>query len=42
MHDSTKIFDDFLACRLLPEEKRALIEQYLTGEEELNDSLLTE
>ncbi len=31
MHDNPKIFDDFLAYRLIPEDKRALIEQYLSG-----------
>ena len=29
MHETPKIFDDFLAYDLIPEEKRALIEQYL-------------
>ena len=29
MHDTHKIFDDFLAYDLIPEEKRALIEQHL-------------
>jgi hypothetical protein len=29
MHDNPKIFDDFLAYDLIPEEKRALIEQQL-------------
>jgi methyltransferase (TIGR00027 family) len=29
MHDTPKIFDDFLAYDLIPEEKRALIEQHL-------------
>ncbi|WP_199425735.1 class I SAM-dependent methyltransferase [Thermaerobacillus caldiproteolyticus] len=27
MNDTPKIFDDFLACHLIPEERRALIEQ---------------
>lgn len=27
MNDTPKIFDDFLAYRLIPEERRALIEQ---------------
>jgi O-methyltransferase involved in polyketide biosynthesis len=30
MHETPKIFDDFLAYDLIPEEKRSLIEQYLT------------
>jgi len=30
MHGTPKIFDDFLAYDLIPEEKRALIEQYST------------
>ena len=39
MHDTPKIFDDFLAYRLIPEDKRALIEQYLSGwNEQLNDT----
>ena len=39
MHDNPKIFDDFLAYRLIPEDKRALIEQYLSGwNEQLNDT----
>jgi methyltransferase (TIGR00027 family) len=43
MHDTPKIFDDFLAYDLIPEEKRALIEQhlvefYLNLNKELNDS----
>lgn len=42
MHATSKVFDDFLAHHLIPEEKRALIEQYLTGNEQLNGSLLTE
>ena len=29
-HETPKIFDDFLAYDLIPEEKRSLIEQYLT------------
>jgi len=29
MHEIPKIFDDFLAYDLIPEEKRALIEQHL-------------
>jgi methyltransferase (TIGR00027 family) len=42
MHDTPKIFDDFLAYDLIPEEKRALIEQHLieqnvTFGKQLND-----
>jgi methyltransferase (TIGR00027 family) len=42
MHATNKVFDDFLAYRLLPNEKRALIEQYLIGEEQLESSFRTE
>ena len=39
MHDTHKIFDDFLAYHLIPEDKRALIEQYLSWwNEQLNDT----
>lgn len=39
IHDTNKIFDDFLAYELIPEEKRALIEQYLSWwNEQLNDT----
>ena len=39
MHDTHKIFDDFLADHLIPENKRALIEQYLSWwNEQLNDT----
>jgi methyltransferase (TIGR00027 family) len=43
MHDTPKIFDDFLAYDLIPVEKRALIEQHLieqniTCGQQLNDS----
>ena len=43
MHDTPKIFDDFLAYDLIPEEKRALIEQHLieqnvTWGQQLSDS----
>ncbi len=43
MHDNSKIFDDFLAYNLIPEEKRTIIEQhlveyYLNLNKELNDS----
>src|SRR5208337_2836464 len=42
MHDTPKIFDDFLAYDLIPEEKRLTIEQhlvefYLNLNKELND-----
>ncbi len=42
IHATDKIFDDFLAYDLIPEEKRALIErhlieQYVTGDQQLND-----
>jgi methyltransferase (TIGR00027 family) len=44
MYDTLKIFDDFLAYDLIPEEKRAIIEQhlveyYLNSNEELTDSM---
>ena len=29
IHATDKIFDDFLAYELIPEDKRALVEQYL-------------
>jgi methyltransferase (TIGR00027 family) len=43
IHATDKIFDDFLAYDLIPEDKRELIEQYLTElcltcDKELNDS----
>ena len=39
IHAADKIFDDFLAYDLIPEEKRVLVEQYLTPlAEQLNDS----
>ena len=39
MHDTHKIFDDFLAYHLIPEDKQALIEQYLSWwNEQLNDT----
>jgi methyltransferase (TIGR00027 family) len=43
MYDTPKIFDDFLAYDLIPDEKRAIIEQhlveyYLNSNEELTDS----
>ncbi len=43
MYDTPKIFDDFLAYDLIPEEKRALIEkhlieQYVTWDQQLNDT----
>ena len=37
MHDSPKIFDDFLAFRLIPEEKRALIEKILIKAKQIDD-----
>ena len=43
MYDAPKIFDDFLAYDLIPEEKRSLIEQYLTPwVKQVNDSEDTE
>jgi methyltransferase (TIGR00027 family) len=42
-HETPKIFDDFLAYDLIPEEKRSLIEQYLTPwVKQVNDSEGTE
>jgi methyltransferase (TIGR00027 family) len=38
MHAINKIFDDFLAYDLIPEEIRAQIEHYLTGDKQLNNS----
>jgi len=43
IYDAPKIFDDFLAYDLIPEEKRALIEQhlieqYVTWDQQLNDT----
>lgn len=38
MNSTQKIFDDFLAYCLIPEEKRALIEQYLTETNPLKDT----
>jgi len=37
MHDTPKIFDDFLAYRLIPQEVRVLIEQGLTKYKQFND-----
>lgn len=37
MHDTPKIFDDFLAYRLIPQEVRELIEQGLTRDKQFND-----
>jgi methyltransferase (TIGR00027 family) len=37
MHASNKIFDDFLAYDLIPEEIRTLIEQHLTVNSQLNN-----
>ena len=43
MHETPKIFDDFLAYDLIPEGKRVLIEQYLTPwVKQVNDSEGTE
>ena len=43
IHSTDKIFDDYLANELIPVEKRALIEQYLTPwDEQLNDDEDTE
>jgi methyltransferase (TIGR00027 family) len=38
MHDTPKIFDDFLAYRLIPQEVRELIERGLTKDKQFNDS----
>ncbi|HEY3362191.1 MAG TPA: class I SAM-dependent methyltransferase [Methanosarcina sp.] len=38
MHDRPKIFDDFLAYFLIPEKARALIDQGLTKDKQLNNS----
>ena len=37
MHDTPKIFDDFLAYRLIPEEVLELIEQGLRRDKQFND-----
>ena len=37
MHDTPKIFDDFLAYRLIPQEVRELIERGLTKDKQFND-----
>src|SRR5665647_2500147 len=37
MHATPKIFDDFLAYRLIPQEIRELIEQGLTRDKQFND-----
>jgi methyltransferase (TIGR00027 family) len=37
MHDTPKIFDDFLAYSLVPEEKRAQIEKILMKAKQIND-----
>ena len=43
MHENPKIFDDFLAYDLIPEENRTLIEQHLTSEDkQLNNFEETE
>lgn len=41
MHATPKIFDDFLAYRLIPQEVRALIEQGFKKNEHFNDSEYT-
>ncbi len=33
LHDNPKLFDDFLACRLIPDDMRVRMEQHLTGKE---------
>ncbi|WP_292389008.1 class I SAM-dependent methyltransferase [Methanosarcina sp. UBA5] len=38
MHDTPKIFDDFLAYRLIPEKVRALIDQGLTRDKQFDNS----
>jgi O-methyltransferase involved in polyketide biosynthesis len=38
MHATNKIFDDFLAYSLVPEEKRALIEQHYALDNQLKKS----
>jgi O-methyltransferase involved in polyketide biosynthesis len=42
MHDTPKIFDDFLAYCLIPGDKIALIEQCLTWDKQFNDPKRTE
>lgn len=42
MHATDKIFDDFLAYSLIPEEIRTLIEQHLTADKQLNNPDYTE
>lgn len=37
MQDDSKIFDDFLAFRLIPDEKRILIEKILNKAKQIND-----
>lgn len=37
MHDTPKIFDDYLAYSLIPEERRTLIEKILTKAKQLDD-----
>lgn len=37
MHDSPKIFDDFLAYHLIPDDIRLIIEQYMVGAVHSND-----
>ena len=38
MNAKNKIFDDFLAYGLIPEEKRVLIEQHYAQDNQLNKS----
>jgi hypothetical protein len=38
MHSTNKIFDDFLAYSLIPDEKRVLIEQHYAQDSQLNKS----
>lgn len=42
MHSTDKIFDDYLAYSLIPEEIRTLIGHHLTEDKQLNDSENTE
>lgn len=42
MHSTNKIFDDFLAYSLIPEEIRTLIGHHFTEDKQLNDSENTE
>jgi len=42
IHATNKIFDDFLAFELIPEEKRALIEQHLIEQNMIWDQQLND